>query len=290
MVFKNTDERIYPYNIDNMTRVNQLNYKSNRSKPLDNTPGITALILNLDKPELIIPLIDALTACKPIFKKLGLTLEVIIGDTGSKDPNILKHYESLCDGFRVMMNLKYHFSNNNNELFDTGIKTSHILLLNNDIIFKTPSDTLINMYETCQNFVGISGPILTYPDGKIQHAGVDYFKIGPLKNLCYHPFHQEDFNLQHPINIFVPAVTGACLMTKTELYYQIGGLDEMYEAECQDVAYCFSAQRLGFKIKLLNAGEIIHLENATRPKGHEHWPDRQRFVRKFGSFLDAIRI
>ena len=77
-------------------------------------------------------------------------------------------------------------------------------------------------------------------------------------------------------------------MIRSELFRQIDGFDEGYQTECQDIALCLQAKRLGYAIKLIHTGNIIHLENATRPKGSEDWQDRQRFVRKWGTFIEAV--
>ena len=85
------------------------------------------------------------------------------------------------------------------------------------------------------------------------------------------------------------AVTGACLLTRSALFADVGGFDEVYRTECQDIALCLAMRRRGFKMAVINAGRIIHLENATRPAGSEDWHDRQRFVRKWASFMDMVR-
>jgi hypothetical protein len=37
----------------------------------------------------------------------------------------------------------------------------------------------------------------------------------------------------------------------------------------------------------VNLGEIVHIENATRPKGEENFADRRRFLRKYGAYIQG---
>jgi GT2 family glycosyltransferase len=140
-------------------------------------------------------------------------------------------------------------------------------------------------------FRGIVGTLLRYPDDRIQHEGISFFREGPLRGLCYHPGHRQ--RLEPPRTgtaVSTPAVTGACMMIKSALFQRLDGFDEEYAEECQDVDLCLAARRLGFSTHLVYPGRVVHLENATRPKDSEEWPDRQRFVRKWGAFVEAFDL
>ena len=85
------------------------------------------------------------------------------------------------------------------------------------------------------------------------------------------------------------AVTGACLMIRRTVWDEVGGLDEQYATECQDVDICLSVRRLGWEVQVVDAGPVVHLENATRAKDDGSLPDRRLFVRRWESFLEALR-
>jgi GT2 family glycosyltransferase len=76
-------------------------------------------------------------------------------------------------------------------------------------------------------------------------------------------------------------------MIRTGLWEALGGLDEAYESECQDIDLCLAAHRLGWDIEVLDEGPVVHLENATRPAGDESWPDRRLLFRRWESYLEA---
>jgi GT2 family glycosyltransferase len=165
-----------------------------------------------------------------------------------------------------------------------------MLFLNNDIIFSNAYENLKMMIDfNGDKDIGITGAYLFYPDKSVQHMGVDFFKTGEAKGLCYHPNHREFINKPDiGFNSTIPATTGACLMIKSKLFYDADGFDEEYHEECQDVALCLTVRRFGYRTSIVYSGDIIHMENATRPKNSENWEDRRRFLRKWKSFIEVI--
>jgi GT2 family glycosyltransferase/glycosyltransferase involved in cell wall biosynthesis len=258
----------------------------------DRRPGLSVVILNLNKPELIMPLVEHLRRQQELFRRNGLTLEIVVGDTGSTVPETLVHLRELqqapdCD---VLFGLQYHFSRCNNHLAFAHSSCEMLLFLNNDIIFARDTALL----ELCQAMerrpdVGVFGALLFFPDGTVQHAGVDFFRKPELRGLSYHPLSRARMTEKSfPEHIEVPAATGAFLAIRAGLFQEIGGFEEEYAAECQDIAICLASWRHGFSVQTLNLGATVHLENATRPKNEENWADRQRFLRKWGSFIEAM--
>jgi len=259
-------------------------------RPAPDEAGVSVLILNLDRPEYIIPLLDHLQAQQCQAKVDGVRLEVIVGDTGSTDPTVLRYYDDHARYITVVRDLEYNFSRCNNQLAFDHATCRALLFLNNDIIFPAGSSPVLEMYRQLESdlSLGVVGVWLFFPDGSVQHGGVDFSRTPDIRGFCYHPHARAkiDPNAIHPSRLS-PAVTGACLMTRSKLFWQVGGMDDGYRVECQDIAYCLTLDRLGFRTRLLDGGNIVHLENGTRPRGHEEWSDRQRFLRKWGSYIEA---
>ncbi len=77
--------------------------------------GLSVVILNLDHPDLIVPLVRQLREQREAFRRAGLAFEIVVGDTGSTDPDVLAAYARWRDDVVVMRGLSYHFSKCNNE-------------------------------------------------------------------------------------------------------------------------------------------------------------------------------
>lgn len=283
-----------PYaNATNQERVDAVGQSGSRDAPeRDATRGLSIIILNLNKPELIVPLVESLIAIEPSFRAAGLGFEVLIGDTGSTDPNVLALYDRAPPMVTVMRGLKYQFSRCNNQVFFAHARYDTTLFLNNDVILRDHPDCLMRMFTLLERRpeLGLAGLCLFFPDGTVQHSGIDVFRDGPLRGFCFHPHARETMPATAVESWDCLAVTAACVMIRSALFREIGGFDEAYRTECQDVALCLAARRLGQGIAILNAGHVLHLENATRPKGSEDWADRQLFMRRWGAFIEAFAL
>jgi len=285
-------QKLNPYldysNYERATHV--VEHKRKFTKAKSYKEGLSIIILNLNKPELIIPLIESLIKAKKKFKEINYDVEIIVGDTGSRNKEVLTAYKKMSSDIILRENMKYHFSSCNNTLFYEQAAYSKILFLNNDVIFGDAFESIKMMIENNEDeSTGITGQYLFYPDGSVQHMGVDFFKTGEYTGFCYHPKHREHIDIPSAgYSSIVPSVTGACLMIKSSLFYDTDGFDEDYSEEVQDVALCLSLKRLGFNSSIVYTGNVIHLENATRPKGSENWKDRRRFLRKWKSFVEVL--
>ncbi|MGI6525452.1 MAG: glycosyltransferase [Bdellovibrionota bacterium] len=250
--------------------------------------GLSVLIVTKDAPELIIPLLKQLIQQKKAFETAHCFYEIIIGDTGTTNEEVLSFYKTVAGQVLIKMGLKYQFSRCNN-LLQREASGDAVLLLNNDIILPPNEKLLFDAYSKLieDKELGCLGAVLYYPDGTIQHMGCEFLKQPDIFGLPYHVNHRQKIIASDiPQEKRYPTVTGAFLMVRNELYSFVNGLDEHYQSECQDAAFCLELSRLGYYSKCFNLGHIIHIENATRPKGDENWADRRRFLRKYLSYIE----
>jgi len=239
------------------------------------------IVLNKDNPHLIKKCVDHIIMGGNTEK-----YEIIVGDTGSTDPETLAYYKKIKDICKIVYLPFYNFSKNNNEL--ARLANNRILIfLNNDVF--VPEKFLSNLGKfLIFPRVGIVGCKLLFEDGKIQHAGIEFVSEGPYKYLGYHPYRGKENNILETNAVrIVPAVTGSCLMIEKALFLKVGGFDENYQAECQDTDLCLNIQILGYHVLCTYTGETeaFHIENATRIKGEENRTDRRRFVETWKEYI-----
>lgn len=272
---------------DTLGRIDDL-ADAGRIGPVGDEPGVSVVILNLDRPDLIVPLLRTLVAGQASFAEHGLGLQVIVGDTGSTDPDVLGCYAELADRITVVDGLAYQFSRCNNIAVSGRVMHDHVFFCNNDVVLTSVEPVLALYRAVTASGVGAAGLALDLPDGRVQHIGVDVFRSGDLRGFCYHP--QAGEPAAHTPGRVWPAVaaTGAALMMPSALFARVGGFDERYAAECQDVDLCLAVRRLGYEVVVVDAGPVVHIENATRAKGEESWPDRRLFMRRWGSYIEAV--
>ena len=190
---------------------------------------------------------------------------VVIVDNGSSDGTI-EYLEKLRETYPKDISI---IKNNSNlgyargcNIGAKGVINGYLLFLNNDV--NVCPNWLQNMIYCMkkENNRAIVGAKLLYPETRrIQHAGVVIEPNG-------HPDHQyRNFKSDHPkVNIerSYPAVTGACLLIKTETFRAIKGFDEQYIlGSFEDVDLCLKVYHLGYKIIYCPTAVGIHYEKAS---------------------------
>ncbi|WP_430459485.1 glycosyltransferase family 2 protein [Thalassolituus sp. LLYu03] len=193
------------------------------------------------------------------------------------DPRLLSEFNQYCAGvyelFRLPfktvsydMNLGFAGANNMGVQYATA---PMLLLLNSDVVPKYAGwlAEMMGTYAHAKN-PGILGARLLFEDETIQHDGLAYQQIKEFGSLWLveHPgkglpvWMTEELGLRS-----VPSVTGACMLMKTELYSQLGGLDESYVlGDFEDSDLCLKALNAGY-VNYINSSIVLyHLERQSQ--------------------------
>lgn len=197
-----------------------------------------------------------------ILKNTERDFEVIVIDNASSDGTV--DYLKSLDDPRV--NVIY---NKNNIGFAKGNNQGSreamgevIVFLNNDT--EVTKNWLRPLWDALDSKnVGIAGPKLLYPDGKIQHAGVVFSHKGMPRHI-YRRF-DSDFPPANKEREF-QSVTGACLAIKKELFERVNGFDEEYINGLEDVDLCFKVRELGLKVMYCPESVVIHHESVSKDR------------------------
>jgi GT2 family glycosyltransferase len=122
------------------------------------------------------------------------------------------------------------------------------------------------MLELCQlPGVGAVGAKLLFPSGRVQHAGV----VLGFGGVAGHPYYREHgssrgyFDGLHSIRNF-SAVTAACMMVRRRVFDQVGGFDEEFPLNFNDVDFCLRVRQAGYRIVWTPFAELYHYESASR--------------------------
>ncbi len=145
--------------------------------------------------------------------------------------------------------------------------TPFVLHLNNDVAALQPGWLEDMAGWLSIPGVGIVGAKLLYPDDTVNHAGIS---LSPEDGLPHVLFEREPAGelgtlfLPHAARN-VTAVTGACLLTRTALYRQLGGFDEAkLQVAYNDVDYCLRAGDAGFRTVFTPQAVLRHIGSASR--------------------------
>jgi GT2 family glycosyltransferase len=198
---------------------------------------------------------------------------VLVDDQSPQDPKLdaALAYVKAQDGAHVFRHQKNGgFAATCNTGAATG-KSPWILLLNTDIRILHDGWLEAMVNEGDDPEVGVVGALLTYyqtprpwapadprirPAGKVQHAGV----VFDIMRRPYHIFGGWDHD--HPKvaqRREMNCVTGACLLTRREIWRRIGGLDTAYtKGNFEDVTYCLMTRMNGHKVVFTPKAHLEH--------------------------------
>ncbi len=65
------------------------------------------------------------------------------------------------------------------------------------------------------------------------------------------------------------AVTGACLLVKTSVWDEVGGLDEAFAVAFNDVDFCLQVRDAGYRIAWTPYAQLTHSESKEAAAGDE---------------------
>tara|TARA_B100001167_G_scaffold110470_1_gene67836 strand:- start:193 stop:2004 length:1812 start_codon:yes stop_codon:yes gene_type:complete len=194
--------------------------------------------------------------------------EIIIVDNNSTDEITKSYYKSLR--YKILNYKKpFNFSKLNNH----AVKycKGDLLLFLNDDIKVLEHNWLQEMVSLCnQNDVGAVGPKLVYSDDTIQHAGVTFLKTGT----GFHPFQrikENESGYHNLLNVVkdCSAVTGACLLTKKEIFEKVNRFDEDFDLYYGDADLCLKIIDSGYSVVYTPFAKLLHEGSFSIQKSSE---------------------
>ena len=245
---------------------------------------VTIVIPTKDRVDLLRTCLDALARTTP-----RESVTVVVVDDGSTDPATVEYLRLLpsrpdlrCE---VVSSPESAGGFNYSRLVNLGTaraRTPLVLHLNNDVEALTPGWLEDMAGWLSVPGVGIVGAKLLFPDGTINHAGISLSRGDGLAHVLFERSPAEDLGylfLPHAARN-VAAVTGACLLTRTDLYRQLGGFEEeRLQVAYNDVDFCLRAAAAGVRVVVTPQAILRHLGSASRGRNYterEHvaWLER----------------
>ena len=252
-----------------------------------NIPSVTLIILNWNGKEITFNCLNSLFKNTEYPKNY---LNVVVIDNGSKDGsvNFLKSkFADQIDVLDLKSNEGFILGNN------SGIKFAiekydpdYILLLNNDTEI-VQRDWINKLVETGESNpkIGIVGPKLIFPNGRIQWSGRKreknaLFLILQTATARLNPGFGQFEELASSANFIgdVNTISGACMLIKSRLIREMGVLDTtllpMYQ---EDVEYSFRVWKYGWRVVYRGDVKVVHYEGYSIEKEQSKELDDKKF-------------
>ncbi|MFA4967662.1 MAG: glycosyltransferase family 2 protein [Candidatus Margulisiibacteriota bacterium] len=224
---------------------------------------LSIIIVNLNNSKILKECLDSVYKTTKKYK-----FEIMVVDNGSIDGSQSMIKELFPQVKLIENNKNLGFAKANNQ----GLKIAngrYSLLLNNDTIVKEGAfDRMIEFMDNNLK-AGACGPKLLNIDGTIQHQGSILGKRFWISAL--------------PVE--VDFVVGACLMVKKEVIEKVGLMDENLFFYNDDLDWCMSIRKAGYKVYYLPQAEVIHYGGYSNKGAF----NRRIFVEGFKGGLYFVR-
>lgn len=230
------------------------------------TPELSVIIVSWNVREL---LADCLGSLEP--SRDSLDLEVIVVDGGSQDgsPELVRESFPWVRLLAHADNVGFPKGNN------LGISVARgraLLLLNPDT--EVIGDALATMLSYLDEHpgVGIVGPQLRYPDGRVQSSRRRFPTVATafLESTWLEPWAPRTVLKRYRVLdrtddmvTDVDWIVGAALMARREAVEAVGLLDEAYYMYSEDLDWCRRFKDAGWRIVYLPEAQIIHHEGKS---------------------------
>lgn len=227
---------------------------------LEQYPRVSAIVPTTGKMEYLKPLIESV-----LERSQYPNLEILFLDNSrGKHPEGIEYIKS--KGFAVVeRDEPFNWAKLNND--GARLTDGELLLFLNDDIEVTDGSWLHELVSLAvRPDVGAVGPLLLYPNGWIQHAGV--FLVGHGGG-AMHWLHKQDpdkgtYLDLHTIAREVSGTTGACLIVKRTLFDEVGGFDEELPIVGNDIDLCLRLGDRGYRTLWTPHTSLIHHESVSR--------------------------
>jgi len=170
-----------------------------------------------------------------------------------------------------------------NNLAATKATAPALLFLNDDVIVHERGWDQAFAAMLARPEIGITGAVLDYPDGTLQHAGV----VTGMGDAAGHVGRFQMSSELWPwlrMTRDVTAVTGAMLGIRADVFQRLHGFDEAFPVNYNDVDLCLRVRQAGLRVMCLNVGKAIHRESQTRVGGTQY-EEREELYKRWSGVL-----
>ncbi len=258
--------------------------------PLVQEPFVSVVIPSKDHKA------DLERTLESLFKSNYENCEYVIVENNSTEPETFAYYKEL--EAREDVNVRvvkwrgkgFNFSALNN-FGAREANGEYLLLMNNDMEVINP-DFLREMLRVAQrDSTGIVGARLYYEDGTLQHAGVFVGYCG-VADGSFRGLPETEERLRWTgVTREVSVVTAACLLIRRSAYLAIGGMDETFAVNFNDVDFCLRVRSRKQKVMYVPSATLYHYESKSRGADESKadktrvYKEIENFTRKWHKFI-----
>jgi hypothetical protein len=153
------------------------------------------------------------------------------------------------------------------------IDAEYYVLLNSDVeVEKNWLTPLVKFLDKNNEYGVVMPKIMDYSrKHKFEYAGA----AGGYIDKFGYPFcrgrlftHLEEDRGQYDQKVAIHWASGACLMVRSRLYHELGGLDVHFFAHMEEIDFCWRLANRNHKLACIPASRVYHVGGGTLPKSN----------------------
>lgn len=257
---------------------------------VDVEPRISIVICTKDKGHLLRQL------CRALLSADARIADLVIVSNNTTSPHAVETLRSLAGHPKVKVlthDAPFNFSRLSN-LGAAAASGDFLLFLNDDIV-PVSDDWLGALLAPFHqdSAVGVTGPLLVYPDERVQHAGMYLGYHGIAGHTLRHgQAPRDDYLFYTTAPREVSALTGAAMLVSRPCFEALNGFDELLATHLQDVDFSLRAKHSGFVNVFEPRAVLIHMESvsvkpivAAEGKSLQRHRELQYFLARWGDVV-----
>jgi len=201
-------------------------------------------------------------------------VDIYVADNASTDNSLALISEKFPTVKTVLLDKNYGFAGGYNKAL-AQIKASYFVLLNSDIeVTENWLQPLLNYMNKNKDVAACQPKIKSfYNRDYFEHAGasggfIDYLGFPFCRGRVVGTAEMDRGQYDTVIDVFW--ATGACLLIRSELYNQVGGLDDEFFAHMEEIDLCWRLRSRGFRIVCIPQSVVYHVGGGTLHVEHPH--------------------
>lgn len=232
------------------------------------------------------------------------SVRLIVADNGSTDESLNLLRSDFGDVETIVLDRNYGFAEGYNRAI-AQVDTDYVVLLNSDV--RTPDgwlQPLIAYMEHHPECAAVQPKIRSDREPeRFEHAGA----AGGFVSWLGYPYCRgrvmsrvEVDHGQYDTDILCHWASGACMLTRTAVYKDLGGLDERFFAHMEEIDLCWRMRRAGHTIACCAASAVYHYGGGALPYSsprklylnfrNNHWMLRRNLPLAHRLVLYPIRL
>ena len=190
-------------------------------------------------------------------------VEIIVADNASTDSSVSILKEKFPAVTTIILDKNYGFAGGYNKAL-AQIEADYFVLLNSDV--EVTADWLKPMLEYMNSHMDVAAcqpKILSYDQpGYFEHAGaaggyIDRFGFPFCRGRVLGIAEEDKGQYNSTIDIFW--ATGACLMIRSGVFSEVGGLDDDFFAHMEEIDLCWRLKSRGYRIVCIPESSVFHV-------------------------------